>query len=150
MEVILTEKRRNLGNLGDKVRVKPGFARNYLVPQGKAVFATKENLAKFEARRAELQALADERQQKALTRQATLQALPVFTIAAKVGEGGKLFGSIGIREVVEVLTANGVSVEKREVQLPQGTLRLAGDYDITIDLGGDVTAIVKISIIPQG
>ncbi|HXW60503.1 MAG TPA: 50S ribosomal protein L9 [Myxococcota bacterium] len=150
MEVILTEKRRHLGNLGDKVKVKPGFARNFLIPQGKAVYATKENVAMFEAKRAEHEKAALERQSTALERQAALQALPPFTIAAKTAEGGKLFGSIGIREVVEVLKTNGVMVEKREVSLPQGALRLVGDYDITIDLGGDVIATVKISIVPQG
>lgn len=150
MEVILTEKRRHLGNLGDKVKVKPGFARNYLIPQGKAVYATPANIAVFEAKRAEHEQVAQERHAKALERQTALQALPPFTISAKVAEGGKLFGSIGIREVVEVLKANGVAIEKREVFLPQGTLRLVGEYDITIDLGGDVTAIVKVNIVPQG
>ena len=150
MEVILTEKRRHLGNLGDKVKVKPGFARNFLIPQGKAVFATKDNVAKFEARRAELEQAASEKNAKAFERQTSLQALPPFTIVAKTAEGGKLFGSIGIREVVDVLKSNGVAVEKREVYLPQGSLRLVGEYDITIDLGGDITAIVKINIIPQG
>lgn len=150
MEVILTEKRRHLGNLGDKVKVKPGFARNFLIPQGKAVFATKDNIAKFEAKRAELEKLASEKNAKAIERQAALQALPPFTIVAKTAEGGKLFGSIGIREVVDVLKSNGVEVEKREVHLPLGSLRMVGDYDITIDLGGDVTAIVKVSIVPQG
>lgn len=150
MEVILTERRRHLGNLGDKVKVKPGFARNFLIPQGKAVYATSANIAKFEAKRAEHEKAAQERQAKAIERQATLQALPPFTIAAKTAEGGKLFGSIGIREVVEVLHANNVTVEKREVSLPQGSLRFVGDYDITIDLGGDVLATVKISIIPEG
>lgn len=150
MEVILTEKRRNLGNLGDKVKVKRGFARNYLIPQGKAVYATKEKIAEFESKRADHEKAAQEKHEQALARQANLQALPPFTIAAKVGESGKLFGSIGIREIVEVLKAGGVEVQKREVFLPQGPLRLVGDYDITIDLGGDVTATVKLSVIPQG
>lgn len=150
MEVILTEKRRHLGNLGDKVKVKPGFARNFLIPQGKAVFATKDNVAKFEARRAELEKAANEKNAKALERQAALQALPPFTIVAKTAEGGKLFGSIGIREIVDVLTNNNVVVEKSEVYLPQGSLRLLGDYEVAIDLGGDVIAYIKLSIIPQG
>src|SRR5580704_3306480 len=123
MEVILLEKMRNLGALGDKVKVKPGFARNFLIPQGKAVYATKDNLAKFELRRAELEKLAAEKQQKAIARQQAINALSVITIPAKAGDEGKLFGSIGTRDIVEAINKSGVAVEKREIRLPEGTLR---------------------------
>ena len=149
MEVILLEKMRNLGTLGEKVRVKPGFARNYLIPQGKAVYATSANLAKFEQRRAELEKLAAGRLHQAQGRLEQLSKLPVIKIAAKVGEEGKLFGSIGTRDIAEALTKAGVPVEKREVSLPEGALRLIGDYEIVIDLESDVTATIKLSIIPE-
>lgn len=150
MDVILLEKMRNLGSLGDTVKVKPGFARNYLVPQEKAVYATKNNIVKFAKQRDEFEKLAQDRHAKAIERQAELQALPMLTITAKAAEGGKLFGSIGIRDVVILLANQGVTVEKRQVFLPQGTLRMAGEYEISIDLGGDVIAIVKLNIVPQG
>ena len=150
MEVILLEKMRNLGALGDKVKVKPGFARNYLIPQGKAVYATLVNIAKFEQRRAELEKLAGEKHQQALTRQQALSALTVVTMPVKAGDEGKLFGSVGVRDIAQALTNAGVPVEKREVRLPEGTLRVVGEYDITIDLDSDVTATVKVNIIPEG
>ena len=103
MEVILLEKMRNLGALGEKVKVKPGFARNFLIPQGKAVYATKDNLAKFEQRRAELEKIAAEKNQQATARQQAINALSVITIAAKAGDEGKLFGSIGTRDIVEAI-----------------------------------------------
>jgi large subunit ribosomal protein L9 len=150
VEVILLEKMRNLGVLGDKVRVKPGFARNYLIPHSKAVYANKDNLVKFEQRRAELEKLASERHQKAVERQESLNSLPVIPIMAKAGEEGKLFGSIGIRDVVQAIRNTGAVVEKREVRLPMGTLRMIGEYDISIELDSDVTAIIKVNIVPEG
>lgn len=150
MEVILLEKMRNLGALGDKVKVKPGFARNFLIPQTKAVYANKENIAKFEAKRAELEKVAAERHAKALERQATIAAAKAITIIAKASEEGKLFGSIGVREIVAELTKAGVVVEKREVRLPEGVLRNIGEYDISIDLDSDLTATVRVNVIGEG
>ena len=150
MEVILLEKMRNLGALGDKVKVKPGFARNYLIPQGKAAYANKVNLAKFEERRVELERKAADNHQKAIIRQQEIQALPAMTIAVKAGDEGKLFGSIGTRDIVDALTKAGAVVEKREIRLPAGALRMVGEYEITVELDSDVTAVVKINITPEG
>ncbi len=150
VEVILLEKMRNLGALGEKVKVKSGFARNYLIPQGKAVYATKENLTKFEQRRTELEKLAIERQEKAIVRQKALQALPTITIAAKAGEEGKLFGSIGTRDIAHAITEAGVEIEKREIRLSEGVLRLVGEYEIAVELEGDITAIVKVKVVSEG
>lgn len=149
MEVILLGKMRNLGELGDQVKVKSGFARNYLIPQGKAVYATKENINKFEQRRTELEKLASEKLQHAMARQHSLHALPVITIIAKASEEGKLFGSITIRDIVEALKKAGAEVEKREMHLSQGSLRTLGEHDITIELESDVTATIKVNIIPE-
>ncbi len=149
MEVILLEKMRNLGALGDKVKVKPGFARNFLIPQGKAVYATKDNVAKFEQRRAELENAASEKQKKALERQEKFNALSAITLSAKAAEG-KLFGSISTRDIVAAINAAGVEVEKREIRLPEGALRMVGEYDITVELDGDVTATIKVNIVAEG
>lgn len=150
MEVILLEKIRNLGVLGDKVNVKPGFARNYLIPQSKAVYANKENMAKFEQRRAELEKVAAEKYQQALARQQAIQALPTIIITAKAGEEGKLFGSIGTRDIVLAIKKAGLDIEKRDIRLPEGALRLVGEYVIAIELEGDLTASVKVSIVGEG
>lgn len=150
MEVILLEKMRNLGSLGDKVKVKSGFARNYLIPQGKAAYATKENLAKFEERRAEHEKRAADRNKQSLERQQVLTALETVVIVAKAGEEGKLFGSIGTRDIAEAITKAGVPVEKREVRLPEGTLRMIGEYEVSIDLVGDINATVKLKIVGEG
>ncbi len=150
MEVILLEKMRNLGVLGDKVNVKPGYARNYLIPQGKAVFANKANIAKFEQRRAELEKLAVEKHQQALDRQKSIESSPAIVITAKAGEEGKLFGSIGTRDIAEAINKAGVVVEKREIRLSEGALRMVGEYEIAIDLASDVTAMVKLNIVSEG
>lgn len=149
MEVILLEKIRNLGALGDKVKVKAGFARNFLIPKGKAVFANKENIAKFEQRRAELEKLAAQKQQTAISRQQAINALGIISIAAKAGEEGKLFGSIGTRDIAEAITKQGVDVEKREVCLPEGALRMLGEYDIAVELEADITAQIKLNIVSE-
>lgn len=150
MEVILLEKMRNLGALGDKVRVKSGFARNFLIPQGKAVYATKDNLAKFEKRRAELEKLAAEKHKQALARQEKINALGSVTISAKAGDEGKLFGSIGTRDIVDALKKAGLDVEKREVRMSEGTLRNVGEYEVAIDLESDVAAHIKLNIVAEG
>lgn len=147
MDVILLENNRKLGVLGDQVKVKAGYARNYLVPQGKALYATKENRAKVASERAELEKIAKERHTKAVARQQLINALPPVKITAKAGEEGKLFGSINVRDIVDALNQLGAEVEKREISLPEGTLRMLGDYDIHIELGSDVSAVVKVSIV---
>ena len=149
MEVILLEKMRNLGTLGEKVNVKPGFARIFLIPQGKAVYANKDNLLKFEERRAELEKKAAERMVQAQTKQQTINAMPLIVIAAKAGEEGKLFGSIGTRDIAEAIKKAGGDVEKSQVRLPAGPLRMLGQYEITVELEGDVTATVKINVTPE-
>jgi len=150
VEVILLEKIRNLGTLGDKVRVKPGFARNFLIPQSKAVQANKNNIAKFEQRRAELEKLAATKHQQASERQALINAMGPIIITAKAGEEGKLFGSIGVRDIVDAMQKAGTEVKKSEVSLPEGTLRATGEYAITIELDSDVTATVKLIITSEG
>ena len=149
MEVILLEKMRNLGALGDKVNVKPGFARNFLIPQSKAVYASKDNLVKFEARRAELEKKAAENIALAAQKQAAINALPAITIASKAGDEGKLFGSIGTRDIADAIKKVGADIEKRQVRLPEGPLRMVGEYEITIELEADVTATVKLNVIPE-
>ncbi|TVZ37761.1 large subunit ribosomal protein L9 [Alteromonadaceae bacterium 2753L.S.0a.02] len=146
MEVILLEKVGKLGTVGDKVKVKAGFGRNYLVPQGKAIAATETNVAEFEARRAELEAAAADRKTSAEGRAKLLAEKETFTITAKAGDEGKLFGSIGTRDIAELITASGIEVAKAEVKLPQGTLREVGEFDVDIQLHVDVTQTVKLVI----
>lgn len=148
MEVILLEKVENLGNLGDKVAVRAGYARNFLIPGGKAKYATAENIAEFEARRAELEKLAADSLAEAETRKAKLQDLTV-TIAANAGTEGKLFGSIGTAEIAEAVSATGAEIEKREVRLPEGVLRSVGEYDVTVHLHSDVDVEIKVVIVPE-
>jgi large subunit ribosomal protein L9 len=149
MEVILLEKIGKLGDLGDKVTVKPGYGRNYLIPQGKAVPATGDNVAEFEARRAELEASAAETLAAAEVRAGRLQDLGQVAIAANAGEEGKLFGSVGTRDIADALTAAGVEVSKAEVRLPAGALRELGEYEVSVHLHTDVDALVNIAIIPE-
>ena len=149
MEVILLENISNLGALGDKVNVKAGFGRNYLVPQGKAVPATASNIAEFEARRAELEAAAAATLAAAEARAEAINALGLISIAANAGEEGKLFGSVGTRDIAEAITAAGCEVDKSEVRLPQGALRDLGEYEIAIQVHGDVFAAVAVAVIPE-
>ena len=148
MEVILLEKIKNLGALGTKVKVKPGYGRNFLIPQGKAVPATERNVADFEARRAELERQANELHGAAEARQAALQELTVV-VSAKAGDEGKLFGSVGTRDIAEAITKAGQAVDKSEVRLPNGALRSTGDYDITLQLHSDVFATVKVTVVSE-
>ena len=148
MEVILLEKIGKLGNLGDKVSVKSGFGRNYLVPQGKAVPATEANVAKFEERRAELEAAAAETLAAATARAEGLNEKEI-TITAKCGDEGKLFGSIGTRDIADAITAAGAEVCKSEVRLPEGALRSIGEFDIAIQLHPEVTSVVKLSVVGE-
>ncbi|WP_447594320.1 50S ribosomal protein L9 [Aquipseudomonas campi] len=146
MEVILLEKIANLGNLGDKVNVKAGYGRNYLLPQGKATAATAENVAAFEVRRAELEKAAAEKKASAESRAAQLAELEV-TITATAGDEGKLFGSIGTHDIADALTAAGVEVAKAEVRLPNGTIRQVGEFDVAVHLHTDVEATVKVVVV---
>lgn len=148
MQVILLEKVGKLGDLGDQVSVKAGFGRNYLIPYGKAVPATAANIADFEARRAELEAAAAEKRGTAETRAAQLVEL-VVTIAANAGDEGKLFGSVGTRDIADAITAAGVEVAKSEVRLPMGVIRELGEYEIDIQVHSDVMQSVKLSVVAE-
>lgn len=145
MEVILLEKVGRLGTVGDKVNVKSGFGRNYLLPQGKAVTATATNVAEFEARRQELEAAANDKLVSAKARAEQLAEL-VVTIKANAGDEGKLFGSIGARDIAVAINEAGVKVAKSEVKLPEGTLREVGEYDVDVQLHVDVIQAVKLVV----
>ncbi|MBG56691.1 MAG: 50S ribosomal protein L9 [Porticoccus sp.] len=149
MEVILLEKVGKLGSIGDKVNVKAGYGRNYLIPKNKAVFATSANMAEFEAKRAELEAAALEQRTAAEARGQQLAALPAIVIAANSGDEGKLFGSIGTRDIADAVTAAGVEVSKSEVKLPEGALREIGEYEIDIQLHAEVTQPIKLSVVAE-
>ena len=149
MEVILLENIENLGSVGDKVNVKAGFARNYLVPHGKAKMATAENLAEFEARRAELEQAAAEAKDGAEARKQEIEALETIEITARVGSEGKLFGSIGVADVCDAIAALGPVVEKKEVRMPEGAIRVTGEHVIDIHLYTDVDSQVTINIVGE-
>ena len=145
MEIILLEKIANLGAMGEKVNVKPGFGRNYLIPQGKAAPATAGNIAEYEARRAELEQAAGEALAAAETRRELLVER-VITITSKAGDEGKLFGSVGTADIAEVITEQLVAVERHEVRLPDGAFRVLGEHDVQLQLHTDVAVIVKLLI----
>lgn len=146
MDIILLEKVRNLGNLGEKVRVKSGYGRNFLIPGGKAVMATKDNVEKFEAHRAELEAKAADKQAIAETRAAKLAELAEVTITMRASDEGKLFGSVAASDLVDAINAAGGDVEKREVIMPEGHIRQVGDYELTLQLHSDVNQPFKLVI----
>jgi len=145
MQLILLEKVLNLGDLGETVNVKPGYGRNYLMPQGKAVPATKENIALFEARREELEAAARDKLGRAESRNAELAEL-VVEITANASDEGKLFGSIGPREIADAVTALGHDLNKSEVVMGEGPIRLVGVYDVLVQLHADVEVTIKVSV----
>jgi large subunit ribosomal protein L9 len=145
MELVLLQKIRNLGNLGDKVNVKPGYGRNYLVPQGKALPATPANLADFEQRRADYEARASQALAGASARQTAFEDASV-TIKANAGVEGKLFGSVGPRDIAEAFTAAGKALDKSEVVLPEGPLRHIGEYEVAVHLHADVHSTVKVIV----
>lgn len=149
MDVILLEKVINLGNLGDQVKVKSGYARNFLLPKGKAVMATKDNVAKFEERRAELEAKAAEQVAEAQARAEKLAALGGVSIAANAGEEGKLFGSVTAADIADAICAGGVEVAKSEVKLPEGPIRAIGEYDLMVQLHNDVEQTVKVTVVAE-
>ena len=145
MEVILLEKIHKLGNLGEQVKVKSGYGRNYLIPAGKAVSATPENIKKFEEQRAELEKAQAEAIEAAKERAEKLKDL-IVTIKRKAGSEGKLFGSVGTVDITEAVEAAGFKLEKKEIRLPEGSLRVIGEYDIDIHLEADVDTTIKVVI----
>ncbi|ATJ81708.1 50S ribosomal protein L9 [Halomonas beimenensis] len=148
MEVILLDKIGKLGGLGDKVTVKPGYGRNYLVPYGLAVPATKDNIVAFEAQRAELEAQAAERKAEAEERAAQLNDIEL-SLVAKAGDEGKLFGSIGPRDLAEAISSAGIEVAKSEVRMPEGPIRQTGEYDIDLHLHAEVEATVRVVVVAE-
>jgi large subunit ribosomal protein L9 len=145
MEVILLEKVENLGTIGDRVKVRAGYGRNYLLPQGKATMATAENIEKFEAIRAELEAKSAEELTRAQGRAKLLEGLSV-KLNAKAGTEGKLFGSIGPVDIAEALTAQGVEIERREVRMADGPIRLVGNHEVEVHLHADVSVTIPVEI----
>ncbi|ESQ16319.1 MAG TPA: 50S ribosomal protein L9 [Chromatiaceae bacterium] len=147
MDIILLKKVGGLGELGDKVAVRPGYGRNFLIPTGCAVPATESNLKAFEARRAELEAEAAAMLAEAEARKARLEGTSV-TIARKAGEEGRLFGSVGTSDIAEALTDSGVEVAKSEVRLSEGPFRVIGEHEVELHLHSDVDVTVQIEIVP--
>lgn len=148
MQVILLQRIANLGKLGDTVNVKAGYGRNFLVPQGKALPATEANIQKFEARRAELEKQEAQELAEANKRAEALQDVNVI-IRAKAGDEGKLFGSIGTRDIADALTKSGLPVDRSEVKLPEGALRNVGEYNVTIQLHHDIKADILVTILAE-
>jgi large subunit ribosomal protein L9 len=149
MEVILLQSIGNLGELGDKVDVKAGFGRNYLIPQGMAVPATGDNIAQFEARRAELEASAAQSLAAARARADAINALGLISIPANAGVEGRLFGSVGTRDIAAAITAAGCEVDKSEIRLAEGSLRELGEYEIAIQVHGEISAAVAVAVVPE-
>ncbi|MWQ16598.1 50S ribosomal protein L9 [Glaesserella parasuis] len=149
MQVILLDKVAQLGTVGDQVTVKAGFARNYLIPQGKAVMATAANIAHFEARRAELEAKAAEALSAAQARAAAIANLAAIVITSKAGDDVRLFGSVGARDIAEAVSAAGVAVTKSEVRLPEGALRTIGEHEVKLHLHAEVNAVVTINVVSE-
>jgi large subunit ribosomal protein L9 len=148
MQVILLEKIRHLGNVGDRVDVRGGYGRNYLLPQGKAVFASPDNVARFEAQRAQIEKAAADALSTAQARAAALQDVTV-SIAHKAGEGGRLFGSVTTREIAEALSAAGHAVDRQELGLPEGAIRSLGSYPVDLNLHADVVAQVTVEVVAE-
>ena len=148
MQVILLEKIVNLGNLGDLVTVKPGYARNYLVPQGLATVATEDNIKAFEERRLELEKASADKLQAAKARASELEGQSV-EIASLAGDEGKLFGSVGLIEISEAFTAKGLELAKSEIQLPEGPIKLVGDYEVAVSVHPEVSFTVNVSVVAE-
>jgi large subunit ribosomal protein L9 len=148
VDIILLEKVANLGGIGDRVKVKPGYARNFLLPQGKATMATAENVARFEARRAELERKAQEDLYAAQQRAAALQDFKL-RITTKAGSEGKLFGSVGTADIAEAVTAGGFEVERSEVRLPSGPIRIVGEHVVILHLHTDVDVSLPVTIVAE-
>ena len=148
MNVILLEKVHKLGDLGDQVRVKPGYGRNYLIPGGKAVPATPDNIARFERRRAELQQRQQQARASAAVRAEKLNAM-ALTLPWPAGPEGKLFGSVGAADIAEAITAAGVELTRQELRLPDGPLKSTGEYEIPARLHAEVSATIKVHVVPD-
>ena len=148
MELILLQKVANLGNIGDRVKVKSGYGRNFLLPQGKATLATAENVARFDARRAELERAANEELHRAQQRAAAIKEFKL-TIVAKAGSEGKLFGSVGTADIAEAATAAGHPLARSEVRLPGGPLRAVGEYQVALHLHADVEVELPVIIVAE-
>ncbi len=146
MEVILLKKVENLGDLGDRVKVRSGYGRNFLLPSGSAKLATPENIKVFEERRAELEREAAEALAAAEARRAAIEGLGVVTIASKAGDEGKLFGSIGPADIADAASAAGVEIERREVRMPSGPVRSTGEYEFEVHLHSDVNTTLKVVV----
>jgi large subunit ribosomal protein L9 len=149
MEIILLDKVSGLGDLGDKVAVKPGYGRNFLIPSGKAIPATRANLEEFETRRAELEKEAATKLATAESRKAAIEGLDGVSISHKAGEEGKLFGSVGTIDISKACTDAGAVVEKNEVRLPDGPLRTTGEFEVVLHLHPDVNANLKVIIVAE-
>ena len=149
MQVILMERIENLGAIGDIVNVKSGFARNFLVPQKKAKTATKTNIADFEHIRADLEKAAAEISKAAADRLVAVNGVGELTIEVRAGQEGKLFGSVSNHEISEAIIAKGVTIERREVRMPEGPIRSLGEYDVLIHLHTDVETTVKVNVVPD-
>jgi large subunit ribosomal protein L9 len=148
MNVILLERLNNLGDLGDEVSVRAGFARNYLIPQQKAVQANAANREVFESRRAELEKAANELLSAAQARAAKLED-HIVTIMMKSGEEGRLYGSVGTQNIADALVAEGFDVERSEVRMPEGAIRALGEFDIALQLHSDVTVNIKVAVVEE-
>lgn len=148
MEVILLQKVENLGSLGDKVKVRPGYGRNFLIPQGKAKAATAQNIADFEKRRNELEKHAADALISSQARKRELEG-KVISISAKAGNEGKLFGSVGTVDISEALTASGTAVERKEVRMPRGPIRVAGEHKVEIHLHTDVNIEITVNVVAE-
>ena len=145
MELVLLQKVKNLGNLGDKVRVKPGYGRNFLIPQGQAVPATQTNVAEFEKRRSEYEAKANDVVSAAEARKASLEGATV-TVKANASAEGKLFGSVGPRDIADAFSAAGKPLNKSEVVMGEGPIRHTGEFEVQIHLHADVHTTVKVTV----
>jgi large subunit ribosomal protein L9 len=148
MELILLEKIRNLGDIGNQVKVKSGFGRNFLIPEGKAVSATKENIEKFAKMKAELLAKSEEALQAAKAR-ADILAKVVVTIPTRASEEGKLFGSVGVSTVAAALKKMDVPIKRSEISMPLGPIRQLGEHEVTLILHTDVATIIKVKVVPE-
>jgi len=148
MEIILLEKIRNLGDLGDQVSVKPGYGRNYLIPQGKAVNATAENKKAFEGRRAELEKTASDALTRANGRAREMQDL-VIEITQRASDEGKLFGSVGIHEIVDAVAARDIELDKSEINMPTGPIKLTGEYEVEVALHPEVSLAIKVAVLAE-
>ncbi|HNW79790.1 MAG TPA: 50S ribosomal protein L9 [Candidatus Competibacteraceae bacterium] len=148
MEIILLEKVANLGGLGDRVKVKSGYARNFLIPKGKATEATSSNIARFEARRAELERIAAEALAKAQARAEQLAEL-IVTLSVKTGSEGRLFGSVGAADIANAVSAAGIELQKHEVRLADGPIRQIGEYDVDLFLHGEVKTQIRVNVIAE-